>query len=113
MCRLWRRLYRDCDERKAGGQEVSGIVHQVSLGTRKGNQTKKSGSEKKTLTKKKIKSQLSLQPSLIINILCFLAWRNNEVVAAASLNYDPAVSVVAQRLVEGKVITKQEAEYVG
>ncbi|XP_075887955.1 apoptosis-inducing factor 3 [Nelusetta ayraudi] len=42
----------------------------------------------------------------------FLAFyiKNNEVVAAASLNYDPAVSAVAQRLVEGKVITKREAE---
>lgn len=53
---------------------------------------------------------MALQPCLIMKVLCFLAWRNNEVVAAASLNYDPAVSAVAQRLVEGKVITKEEAE---
>ena len=36
--------------------------------------------------------------------------RDDEVIAAASLNYDPAVSVVAQRLVAGKVITRTEAE---
>lgn len=38
--------------------------------------------------------------------------RDDEVIAAASLNYDPAVSVVAQRLVAGKVITRKEAEWV-
>uniref|UniRef100_A0A3Q3WDG6 Rieske domain-containing protein n=1 Tax=Mola mola TaxID=94237 RepID=A0A3Q3WDG6_MOLML len=42
----------------------------------------------------------------------FLAFyiKEDEVIAAASLNYDPAVSVVAQRLVAGKVITRKEAE---
>ncbi|KAM9847302.1 apoptosis-inducing factor 3, partial [Aulostomus maculatus] len=35
--------------------------------------------------------------------------KNDEVIAAASLNYDPAVSAVAERLVEGKIITKTEA----
>lgn len=33
-------------------------------------------------------------------------------VAAVSLNYDPVVSAVAQRLIAGKVITKEEAQYV-
>lgn len=33
-------------------------------------------------------------------------------IAAVSLNYDPAVSAVAQRLIAGKVITKEEAQYV-
>lgn len=42
----------------------------------------------------------------------FFTFRDDEVIAAASLNYDPAVSAVAQRLVAGKVITKEEAEYV-
>ncbi|TNN66425.1 Apoptosis-inducing factor 3 [Liparis tanakae] len=37
--------------------------------------------------------------------------KNDEVIAAASLNYDPAVSAVAERFGEGKVITKKEAEY--
>uniref|UniRef100_A0A8C2ZK57 Apoptosis inducing factor mitochondria associated 5 n=1 Tax=Cyclopterus lumpus TaxID=8103 RepID=A0A8C2ZK57_CYCLU len=37
--------------------------------------------------------------------------KNDEVIAAASLNYDPAVSAVAERFVAGKVITKKEAEY--
>lgn len=32
-------------------------------------------------------------------------------IAAVSLNYDPAVSAVAQRLIAGKVITKEEAQY--
>ncbi|CAJ1063748.1 apoptosis-inducing factor 3 [Xyrichtys novacula] len=36
--------------------------------------------------------------------------KDDEVVAAASLNYDPAVSAVAERLVAGKIITKKEAE---
>ncbi|XP_034406905.1 apoptosis-inducing factor 3 [Cyclopterus lumpus] len=36
--------------------------------------------------------------------------KNDEVIAAASLNYDPAVSAVAERFVAGKVITKKEAE---
>ncbi|XP_034538976.1 apoptosis-inducing factor 3 [Notolabrus celidotus] len=36
--------------------------------------------------------------------------KDDEVVAAASLNYDPAVSAVAERLVAGKIITKREAE---
>uniref|UniRef100_UPI0037E70CDB apoptosis-inducing factor 3 n=1 Tax=Semicossyphus pulcher TaxID=241346 RepID=UPI0037E70CDB len=36
--------------------------------------------------------------------------KDDEVIAAASLNYDPAVSAVAERLVAGKVITKKEAE---
>ncbi|KAM9348867.1 apoptosis-inducing factor 3-like [Symphorus nematophorus] len=36
--------------------------------------------------------------------------KDDQVIAAASLNYDPAVSVVAERLVSGKVITKKEAE---
>lgn len=57
--------------------------------------------------------QWLLQKCLIIHVVyCFPAWRDDEVVAAASLNYDPAVSAVAQRLQEGKVITKREAEYV-
>lgn len=38
--------------------------------------------------------------------------RDDAVVAAVSLNYDPAVSAVAQRLIAGKVITKEEAQYV-
>ncbi|XP_070699220.1 apoptosis-inducing factor 3-like [Pempheris klunzingeri] len=36
--------------------------------------------------------------------------KDDEVIAAASLNFDPAVSAVASRLVAGKVITKKEAE---
>uniref|UniRef100_A0A3P8ZLG8 Rieske domain-containing protein n=1 Tax=Esox lucius TaxID=8010 RepID=A0A3P8ZLG8_ESOLU len=42
----------------------------------------------------------------------FLAFyiKNGEVIAAASLNYDPAVSAVAERLATGNVITKEEAE---
>ncbi|KAJ8392147.1 hypothetical protein AAFF_G00079530 [Aldrovandia affinis] len=42
----------------------------------------------------------------------FLAFyiKDEEVVAAASLNYDPTVSQVAQRMAEGKVITKTHAE---
>lgn len=39
--------------------------------------------------------------------------RNDEVIAAAGLNFDPAVSAVAERLSSGKVITKKEAQYVG
>ncbi|XP_066501400.1 apoptosis-inducing factor 3 [Hoplias malabaricus] len=42
----------------------------------------------------------------------FLAFyiRDDVVVAAAGLNYDPAVSAIAERLAAGKVITKAEAE---
>lgn len=36
--------------------------------------------------------------------------KDGEVVAAAGLNVEPAVSVVAERLAEGRVITKAEAE---
>ncbi|XP_068600231.1 apoptosis-inducing factor 3 [Brachionichthys hirsutus] len=36
--------------------------------------------------------------------------KDEEVIAAASLNFDPLVSAVAQRLVSGKAITKREAE---
>ncbi|XP_068187648.1 apoptosis-inducing factor 3-like [Antennarius striatus] len=36
--------------------------------------------------------------------------KDDEVTAAASLNFDPAVSAVAQRLVAGRAITKEEAE---
>lgn len=42
--------------------------------------------------------------------LCTFNYRNDEVVAAAGLNVEPAVSVVAERLAEGRVITKAEAE---
>lgn len=38
--------------------------------------------------------------------------RHDEVIAAVSLNFDPAVSAVAERLRLGRVITKKEAEYV-
>lgn len=41
-----------------------------------------------------------------------LTYRDGAVVAAVSLNYDPAVSAVAQRFIAGKVITKEEAQYV-
>ncbi|KAJ8367898.1 hypothetical protein SKAU_G00079260 [Synaphobranchus kaupii] len=42
----------------------------------------------------------------------FLAFyiKDEEVVAAASLNHDPAVSQVAERMAAGKVITKAQAE---
>ncbi|XP_047463481.1 apoptosis-inducing factor 3 isoform X2 [Mugil cephalus] len=42
----------------------------------------------------------------------FLAFyiKDDEVIAAASLDFDPAVSAVAERLVDGKVITKKEAQ---
>ncbi|XP_035242345.1 apoptosis inducing factor mitochondria associated 4 [Anguilla anguilla] len=42
----------------------------------------------------------------------FLAFyiKDEEVVAVASLNYDPAVSQVAERMAAGKVITKAQAE---
>uniref|UniRef100_A0A672GB54 Apoptosis inducing factor mitochondria associated 5 n=1 Tax=Salarias fasciatus TaxID=181472 RepID=A0A672GB54_SALFA len=36
--------------------------------------------------------------------------KDDEVIAAAGLNYDPAVSAVAERLVTGNVITKAEAQ---
>ncbi|XP_030009369.1 apoptosis-inducing factor 3-like [Sphaeramia orbicularis] len=36
--------------------------------------------------------------------------KNDQVIAAVSLNFDPAVSAVAERLVTGKVITKKEAQ---
>ncbi|KAG7516910.1 apoptosis-inducing factor 3-like [Solea senegalensis] len=36
--------------------------------------------------------------------------KNDEVIAVASLNYDPAASAVAERLASGRVITKKEAE---
>ncbi|KAG7237391.1 hypothetical protein INR49_032436 [Caranx melampygus] len=36
--------------------------------------------------------------------------KNDEVIAAASLNYDPAASAVAERFASGKVITKKEAQ---
>uniref|UniRef100_A0A8C7QMU4 Rieske domain-containing protein n=1 Tax=Oncorhynchus mykiss TaxID=8022 RepID=A0A8C7QMU4_ONCMY len=44
----------------------------------------------------------------------FLAFyiKDDEVIAAASLNYDPAVSAVAERFATGNTITKKEAEYV-
>lgn len=38
--------------------------------------------------------------------------RDDEVIAAVSLNFDPAVSAVAERLLSGRVITKKEAQYV-
>uniref|UniRef100_A0AAX7VB01 Rieske domain-containing protein n=1 Tax=Astatotilapia calliptera TaxID=8154 RepID=A0AAX7VB01_ASTCA len=38
--------------------------------------------------------------------------KDEEVIAAAGLNFDPAVSAVAERLATGKVITKDEAQYV-
>uniref|UniRef100_A0A0E9STG4 Reductase C-terminal domain-containing protein n=1 Tax=Anguilla anguilla TaxID=7936 RepID=A0A0E9STG4_ANGAN len=42
----------------------------------------------------------------------FLAFyiKDEEVVAVASLNYDPAVSQVAERMAAGMVITKAQAE---
>uniref|UniRef100_A0A8C7QPU6 Rieske domain-containing protein n=1 Tax=Oncorhynchus mykiss TaxID=8022 RepID=A0A8C7QPU6_ONCMY len=42
----------------------------------------------------------------------FLAFyiKDDEVIAAASLNYDPAVSAVAERFATGNTITKKEAE---
>lgn len=43
---------------------------------------------------------------------CFFPCRDEEVIAAAGLNFDPAVSAVAERLATGKVITKDEAQYV-
>uniref|UniRef100_A0A668T1I5 Rieske domain-containing protein n=1 Tax=Oreochromis aureus TaxID=47969 RepID=A0A668T1I5_OREAU len=39
--------------------------------------------------------------------------KDDEVIAAAGLNFDPAVSAVAERLATGKVITKKEAQYTG
>ncbi|KAM3601944.1 uncharacterized protein V6R79_021782 [Siganus canaliculatus] len=36
--------------------------------------------------------------------------KDDEVIAAVSLNYDPAVSAVAERLIAGQVITRKEAE---
>uniref|UniRef100_A0A3Q3F6V8 Apoptosis inducing factor mitochondria associated 5 n=1 Tax=Kryptolebias marmoratus TaxID=37003 RepID=A0A3Q3F6V8_KRYMA len=38
--------------------------------------------------------------------------KNDEVIAAAGLDYDPVVSAVAERLLSGEVITKKEAQYV-
>uniref|UniRef100_A0A665TTC2 Apoptosis inducing factor mitochondria associated 5 n=1 Tax=Echeneis naucrates TaxID=173247 RepID=A0A665TTC2_ECHNA len=38
--------------------------------------------------------------------------KNDEVIAAASLNYDPAASAVAERFAAGQVITKKEAQYI-
>lgn len=53
VCRLWGRIYGDCDERKAGGQEVSGILHKVSLETknRKLKQIKKQKQRGNSVTK--------------------------------------------------------------
>uniref|UniRef100_A0A8C6NNR9 Apoptosis inducing factor mitochondria associated 5 n=1 Tax=Nothobranchius furzeri TaxID=105023 RepID=A0A8C6NNR9_NOTFU len=36
--------------------------------------------------------------------------KDDEVIAAVGLNYDPVVSAVAERLLSGKVITKEEAQ---
>lgn len=48
---------------------------------------------------------------MIIILTKFLApYRGDEVLAAASLNFDPAVSRVAEIMATGKNITKSEAE---
>ena len=50
--------------------------------------------------------------NMCIYIFYFSHLRNDEVIAAASLNFDPAASAVAERFASGKVITKKEAQYV-
>uniref|UniRef100_A0A8C1R1R3 Apoptosis inducing factor mitochondria associated 5 n=1 Tax=Cyprinus carpio TaxID=7962 RepID=A0A8C1R1R3_CYPCA len=46
----------------------------------------------------------------LCNYILILHYPDDEVVAASGLNVEPAVSVVAERLAEGRVITKAEAE---
>ena len=45
-------------------------------------------------------------------MFCVFTCRNDEVIAAVGLDFDPAVSAVAERLFSGKVISKKEAQYV-
>lgn len=109
VCRLWGGIHWHCNERKVWGQEVPGIVHQVSW-------------EKQLLLfTNGICTQKNATPltnicwnicNVCFYLFYFFTGRGDEVIAAASLNYDPAVSAVAERLVSGKVITKKEAEYV-
>lgn len=47
----------------------------------------------------------------INSLYFFVFFRNDEVIAAVGLDYDPVVSAVAERLLSGKVITKKEAQY--
>lgn len=63
--------------------------------------------EKKTKLK-----YIYIQILYVYSYFFIFTCRDDEVTAAASLDYDPAVSAVAQRLSAGKVITKKEAEYV-
>lgn len=86
--RIWGRIHRGRCERKVRGQEVPGVVHQVSWAVHADNAEA---------------SRLNIP---------VLPHRDDAVVAAGSLNYDPAVSAVAQRLIAGKIISKEEARYV-
>ena len=93
-CRLWGGIHWAGDEREVWGHEVPGIVHQVSW-----------------------ENKHSVTPPLTDRICVFIFLdyshlRNDEVIAVASLNYDPAASAVAERFASGKVITKKEAQYV-
>ncbi|XP_041865231.1 apoptosis-inducing factor 3 isoform X2 [Melanotaenia boesemani] len=55
-------------------------------------------------------TDLVMKGSLEENKFLALYIKNDEVIAAAGLDYDPAVSAVAERLFSGKVITKKEAQ---
>lgn len=55
VSRLRGRIYRDCDERKAGGQEVSGILHKVSLEIKKKKQNTETNKKKTKKQKQKQK----------------------------------------------------------
>lgn len=93
--RLWGRVHRNHIQRKSRGKEVPGVLHKVS-------------------TVDKLLIQLNMN-------FCYLCWislispfvnRDDKVVAAASLMFDPAVAHVAELMTAGQILTKAQAQWV-
>lgn len=93
--RLWGGIHRNRVQRQSGRAEVPGVLHKVS-------------SHEATFDALRVNSNLCVlttPPVCVVN-------RGEEVVAAASLAFDPAVAQVAELMAEGKTITKKQAQWV-
>lgn len=90
--RLRRRIHRNHIQRQSGRKEVPGVLHKVS-GSR--------------ITPDTAEYDFML---FVLSFFRFSFNREEVVVAAASLMFDPAVARLAELMATGQIITKAQAQ---
>lgn len=91
LCRSWWRIHRNPIQRQSGGKEIPGILYKV---------------------RSSVYNVGSVLLVFVLNVLHSPVNREDVVVAAASLMFDPAVARLAELMATGQTLTKAQAQWV-